>query len=552
MEAWRIHPRVARSPYGVVATQNVHASTAAAQVLEEGGNAVDAAVTAALTLGVVEPWLNGLGGGGFMLAREAATGTVHALDFNMVSSRNLDRADYPLAPPRAPGAGAPTPASPFGWPAVVGNVNVEGPLSICVPGAIAGYAEALARLGTIPWSRAVAPALEHARRGLQVDWYVTLSVATAAAGLARDPVSAATWLPGGFPPLPKLDGTPVTLRNDPLVATLERLIEAGPRDAYEGDVAASVADDLHAAGSRIDLEDLRRYRATWRTARLDRVMGADLWTMPGASGGPSLVRALRGIEAEFATAEPIDAAPIVDARTYAALVRHVRAAYEHRLTSMGGTTDSAGEAGDARSEDEHDSCTTHVSVVDRYGNVVALTSTLLARFGSKVTLPSSGILMNDGVMWFDTREGHPNGLRPSTRPLANMCPTLLRWAGRGSGRDGTTIALGAAGGRRIAPAITNLVTFLAHAGLSLDEAARQPRVDASSARTVIDPRVGDATIARVNEILAVDGRGVVHAAADEVFPAPYAVASCAAWDGTVAEGVAHGATPWAAVGAPRR
>src|SRR5262249_23212360 len=130
------------------------------------------------------------------------------------------------------------------------------------------------------------------------------------------------------------------------------------------------------------------------------------------------------------------------------------------------------------------SCTTHLSVVDRQGNMVALTQTLLSRFGSKVVLPETGVLMNNGILWFDPRPGRPNSIAPSRRPLANMCPGVVRRAAaRGSAR-------GASGGRRIMPAVAQILSFLVDYGMTLEEAFHQPRLDVSGeGRAILDDRV---------------------------------------------------------------
>ena len=133
----------------------------------------------------------------------------------------------------------------------------------------------------------------------------------------------------------------------------------------------------------------------------------------------------------------------------------------------------------ARPRDRRDpSTTTHLNVVDRHGNMVALTQTLLSVFGSKVVLPSTGILMNNGIMWFDPRPGSPNCLAPGKRPLTNMCPVIARRRGK------PWFAIGASGGRKIFPAVLQIASFLIDHGMTLEDAFHQPRIDASEAEYV--------------------------------------------------------------------
>ena len=152
MQTFTIQRPAVHSAHGLVAAQNRHAAQAGADVLSRGGNAMDAAVVAALVLSTVEPWLSGIGGGGFLVHADGATGATETLDFNVRSAAGLDLADYPLADAQA--------GNWFSWPSVVGDRNVSGYGSICVPGAIAGFAAALERHGSISWEEALQPAIE--------------------------------------------------------------------------------------------------------------------------------------------------------------------------------------------------------------------------------------------------------------------------------------------------------------------------------------------------------------------------------------------------------
>jgi gamma-glutamyltranspeptidase/glutathione hydrolase len=163
------------------------------------------------------------------------------------------------------------------------------------------------------------------------------------------------------------------------------------------------------------------------------------------------------------------------ADAFLAYARILREGYAERLATMGETSDH-----------RDPSTTTHLNVVDRHGNMVAHTQTLLSVFGSKVVLPETGILMNNGIMWFDPRPGSPNALAPGKRPLTNMCPVIARKNGKG------WFALGASGGRKIMPAVYQISSFLIDHGLTLENAFHQPRIDASGGETVgVDPRLPD-------------------------------------------------------------
>jgi microcystin degradation protein MlrC/gamma-glutamyltranspeptidase len=373
-----VHKPAVSGSRGLVAAQSLLAARAGVEILEAGGNAVDAAIATGFALGVVEPWMSGLGGGGAMLVRLAREGRAFAIDMGMVAPRRLDPADYPLT--GRPGGDL------FGWPEVLGNRNLEGPLSICVPTWLAGIALAHERFGKLPWRDLLAPAIALAREGLAVDWYASLMISSAAASLARQGAAGALFLPGGHPPVPAWTGEPAILPLDRLASTLERLAEAGPADFYRGELARELARDLAEIGARLDGEDLAACAATIRPPLEIPYRDATVLAMPGLFAGVTLARVL-----ELLTPLPLGGAE-PDAEAYRAYATALRTAQAERLATLGDTGPGP-------------SCTSHLCVVDREGNLVALTQTLLSLFGSKVLSPRTGVLLNNGVMWFDPRPG---------------------------------------------------------------------------------------------------------------------------------------------------
>ncbi len=463
VETWNITKPVIESKGGMVASQHYFASEVGARVLEDGGNAVDAAVAAGLAIGTVEPWMSGLGGGGYMLVYRAADDSCEVVDFGMRAPLALDPEDYPLAQSGMDG-------DLFGWPAVVDDRNVTGPLAFATPGFVAGMATALERFGSVSWKDALAPAIESAKRGFVADWFATLKIAAAAKGLSAFAESARTYLPDGFAPAGEWGGLPPTITLGKLADTLSRLSDSGAEDFYRGDLAAALISDVRESGGKLSADDLERYRVRVVPALERRYRGARVFAAPELTAGPSLHRALQILESEW---EP-GASP--DAAAYAAYAKSLAVSYAERLEQMGDV-------------DQGRSCTTHLSVVDRSGNMVALTQTLLSVFGSKVMLPRTGVLMNNGVMWFDPRPGVPNAMVPGKRPLANMCPTVVD---RG---DSVRVALGASGGRRIMPAVFQLISFIVDFRMDLNSAVHQSRIDVSGAPPlIVDERLGEDTV----------------------------------------------------------
>jgi gamma-glutamyltranspeptidase/glutathione hydrolase len=456
VQNWHVRKPLVRSRGGVVASQNRLAAAAGARILAAGGNAVDAAIATSFALGAVEPWNSGMGGIGFMLVYLARENRVQVIDFGPISPRKLDPADYPLT------GGYTTDL--FTWPTVKDDRNVHGPASFAVPGQVAGMGLALERFGTKPFAELLQPAIELADKGIAVDWFLTLKVATTAAELSRYPSSRAVWLPKGLPPV-TLPNTPLgRLKLTGLADTLQRLAQGGPRDFYEGAVARRILDDIASAGGIIDADDLAQYHARLVAPIEIEYGGANVALAPKLTAGPSIANAFGMLaKQKFSGSRP-------DASAYVAYAQTLREVYADRLQSMG--------------DDQPEACTTHFNVGDRDGNLVAVTQTLLSVFGSRYVLPNTGILMNNGVMWFDPRPGSPNYLGPGKRPLTNMCPVIVRRPGGGG------FAIGASGGRKIMPAVMQLTSFLLDHGMTLEDAFHQPRIDASGGEFVgADPRL---------------------------------------------------------------
>ncbi len=515
-ERWVVRKPAVTSRGGVVATQHQAASEVGARVLAEGGNAVDAAIAASLALATVEPWMSGLGGGGYMLVRPAGEAQSYAVSFGMVAPGALDPADYPLTGEAG--------ADLFGWPAVEGDRNTRGPFAVAVPGQVAGLALAWERFGSWGWADLVAPACALAERGMEVDWHATVAIAASAPELAQDSGCAATYLADGFPQATPWTGDAPRVHLGRLAETLRRLAEAGPADFYTGEIAGAICTDMAALGGRLSAADLTGYQAQIELVLSDFYRGSRVWAAPGLTAGPTLINVLNGLSLSF------DPGEVPDGEAYCAYAEVLQAAYAKRLRVMG-------EGSDA----DRASCTSHLSVADRDGTVVALTQTLLSPFGAKVMLPQTGVLMNNGIMWFDPRPGGPNSIGPGKRPLSNMCPTVLEFV------DGRRVALGASGGRRILPAVAQLLSFMADFGMDLEEAAHCPRINVDGPDLVeADARLPAETLDMLKARFALSVRP------HGVHPSAYACPNAVVWDpqsGT-ATGVAHVMSPNACVSAP--
>ncbi|OCX60994.1 gamma-glutamyltransferase [Thioclava sp. SK-1] len=502
-------PGVTATSGGVVAAQHALAAQAGADILAQGGDAVDAAVAVSFVIGVLEPWMSGpLGGGAMMLWREGEG--AKALHYGMRSSAALDPSYYPLS-------GHGKAGDLFPWEHLVDDRNIIGGSSVAVPGTVDGLAKAHGRYGTLPWKELLAPAIAHAKLGLHVDYYAALIIASSARELAQDPDAAALFLDDGQ--WPKGSGWTALadqrLDQSRHADTLDHLANAGPRDLYEGDIAAALVRDVTDKGGFLTAQDLAGYSAAWQEALHIPFRNGALWAVPELSAGPTLADAMARWQTSYAPDQ---------AQTPAAHLARAQGlydAYDARLTQMGDHENPKAPG-----------CTTHFSIVDRHGNMVAMTQTLLSIFGSRAVSPSTGMLLNNGIMWFDPEQGKPNSLGPDKGCLMNVCPIVGQAGPR-------RFALGASGGRKIMPAVAQISGQLIEQGATMQDAIEAPRLDVSGGDLVVlDERLRGPVSDAVASVFP-----VAHA---QRLPFPFAFA-CPA--GVMREGVVNSGTtetfsPW--------
>lgn len=449
LEHWTITKPAVHADGGMIATQHHLASDVGADILRAGGNAIDAAVAAGLTLGTVEPWMSGIGGGGYMTLYLARENAFKVVEFGMRAPFDARATDYPLAP------GGQNASDAFNWPRVEGDANVEGPLSIAVPGYIKGVSLALSQFGTMRWTDVIEPACRLATWGLPIDWYAVQKITGLARPLARYPETRKTYLADGLPPEVDIEGTVYGLPLGNLAETYRQLQREGAESFYAGALAERLAADLRDAGSRITARDLAAYEARLSTPLTLDYRGARVHVAGHLTAGPSLIQALTTLAGKLSPHRP---GPGIDA--YTAYAESLLQTYAYRLDHLG-------------EGPEQPTNTSHICAADREGNIVSLTQTIMSGFGSRIMLPRTGVLMNNGMMWFDPRPGGPNSVSPGRHPLCNMCPTIVDKG------DGSLFAAGACGGRRIFPAIFQLISFMVDYGMSVSEAVHHARIDNS-------------------------------------------------------------------------
>jgi gamma-glutamyltranspeptidase / glutathione hydrolase len=465
--------RVADGKRAMVVSGSPIASEIGRDVLQRGGNAIDAAVAVAFALAVVHPEAGNIGGGGFLLYRRRS-GRVSALDFREVAPKRATATMY------------------VGPDGKSNGQSLTGPLASGVPGSVAGLAEAHRRFGTLRWRSLVEPAVVLARDGFLIDEYRSRSIGEAKR-LARFPASAAQYLPGGAPP-------PVgsRLQQPDLARTLGAIRDHRAAGFYRGWVADSLVAEMERGDGIISHADLRAYRPVWRVPLRFTYRGYALYGMPPvSSGGVTLAMMLNQMEG-YRPMPAFGSAPLLhreaEAMRRAFIVRNSRLgdpafvsnpvalllskSFGTRLHAMIDTT-RATPTPDAVAELHEGPSTTHFSIVDAAGNTVSLTTTLNESYGSAVTVRGAGFLLNDEMDDFTTVPGSPNTygsiegpankIAPGKRPLSSMTPTIVL-----DPRGRLFLVLGSPGGTTIIATVYHVVSNVIDHGMPLDQAVAAP------------------------------------------------------------------------------
>jgi gamma-glutamyltranspeptidase/glutathione hydrolase len=465
---------------GMVVSADALASEVGRDILAAGGNAVDAAVAVGYALAVVDPCCGNIGGGGFLTLR-LADGTARFLDFRETApaaarpDMYLDASGEPIKA-----------ASLDGW-------RASG-----VPGTVAGLDHALARWGTLPRDRVMAPAIRLARDGFVLGRARADLLARGAPRLARDPEAARIFMRADGRPL----GPDDRLAQRDLAATLEGIAKDGPDAFYRGPVASAVERAMLANGGTLRAADFAAYVAKERPPVRCTHRDLELITAPPpSSGGITLCLMLNVLEGWDLAASGWHGAEtvhrMVEAMRHAyfdrnrllgdpdyvaipaerLLSKDYAAALRARIEAKG--VEPSATLGDASAPHEKPE-TTHYSVVDAAGNAVAVTYTVNGLFGAAVVAPGTGFLLNDEMDDFTVKpgaanlfglvQGARNAVAPGKRPLSSMTPTIVTRNGR------LFLVLGSPGGSRIPTTVMETILNVATFGMRPREAVNAPRI----------------------------------------------------------------------------
>jgi len=471
---------------GVVTSSSQYASDIGIQVLQAGGNAVDAAVAVAYVLAVTHPAAGNIGGGGFMVLYRA-TGELTAIDYREEAPGNATTDMY---------------LDDEGQ--VITNLSRVGPKASGVPGTVAGLSYALEQYGTMPLAELMAPAIRLAGEGFVVSERLARSLNSHREYLSKDMLARYIYVPpdtfqsGGILQLPHL------------AATLELIADEGPAAFYEGRIADNIVETMEMFGGLITREDLADYQVKERDVIHGTYRGYDIYSMPPPSSGGIAVTGILGILEAFPIADwGLNSAKTVHFKTEAE--RHIyadrnyflgdpdfvdmpvdvltsREYYRYlrsRLTARA-TPSSAVDHVSWNTTDslrawipEHEE-TTHFSIIDKDGNAVSNTYTLNGSYGAGYAVVESGFLMNNEMDDFSAKPGVPNmygligaeanAIEPGKRMLSSMSPTIVT-------RDGQPVLItGTPGGSTIITTTAQIIMNIIDHKMPIQEAVEVPRV----------------------------------------------------------------------------
>jgi gamma-glutamyltranspeptidase/glutathione hydrolase len=478
---------------GMIATSQPLASAAGLKVLQDGGNAIDAAVTAAAVLAVVEPHMTGIGGDLFAIIYDAKTGTLRGLNASGRSAYAATPAAFAERKlDRMPSAGVHT---------------------ITVPGVVDAWATLLSTYGTIPLSKAVAPAVGYAKNGFPVTPIISGGWQGSEKKLAADPAAAATFLPGGRAPKPG------ELFSNPNLAATLQTIASGGRDAfYQGPIAAAIVADLKKRGGLLEMRDFADHKADWVDPISTTYRGYTVYEMPPNTQGfvtLEILNILEGFDVKslghnsadflhlFVEAKRIAfvdrAAYLADpaamppsvlstliSKEYAAARRkeisRAHAADDYKPASVPGTTSSA-RLGDVNLTGLDLGDTIYMTAADGQGNMISLIQSLFSDFGSGIVAGDTGVALHNRGAGFNLIPGHPNQIAPHKRPLHTLVPAFVM-------KDGTPwLSYGVMGGDHQAQGHVQVITNLIDFGMNVQEAGEAARVNDGATGIVVERAV---------------------------------------------------------------
>jgi len=514
---------------GIVTSMHPLASAAGLEILQQGGNATDAAIATVFASGVVEPFMSGLGGAAYGMVYDAASRKTTTFDGAVVVPRAGREDMFELLQTGAKGSGA------YGWAATKDDAAETGYRSAIVPGAVATYAKMLEMFGTMSLAQVLAPAIRLAAEGFYVDWYVFANSAAALQRLQPFPhIMSVFYKPNGtsFKTANHDDiGNADRLVQADLARTMERIAKEGPEVFYSGEIGHEIARHVSKNGGIITQRDMADYQVRVREPLVVDYRGYRIEMISENSGGPTVAQMFNILEGfdlvdlghntaqslhviaeamrlSFADRFAYLGDPAFDPIPLTALQSKAYAAARREAIGLnhGPVAEPVGDpwsfqqggkpagAGSKIGGDYADQHTTHVSVIDRDHNMVSLTASLGQRFGSGVLVPGTGVVLNNGMMWFDPEPGKINSIAPGKIALHAGTPALV------FDDQGPLLTVGVPGGRMVLTAALQVMLNVLDYGLGIQAAISTPRIHAEVGPLWIEPRFSEDVIIGLRQI----------------------------------------------------
>ncbi|MEQ8586377.1 MAG: gamma-glutamyltransferase [Thalassobaculaceae bacterium] len=454
---------------GAVACGNPDAAEAGVEILQRGGNAIDAVIATAFAMGVVEPLDSGLGAGGFMTVHHARTKTTTTLDFMGTAPASAGYDLYQAV-------------NPLGDYTILvkDRANEIGHRSVAVPGAAAGLCRALDTFGQMPLKSVMAPAIRMARDGFTVAPKAALRMSRTQDMLSYMPATAAMLL--------KPDGSLFEAGDRMDMSeygnSLELIAEEGPRAFYEGELGARIVEELQAHGGFMTADDLASYHVVRRAAAGGLYRGRRIATMGPPSTGFMVANGLAALDAA--------GVPEDDHGRVRALAGAMLATFNARRRGLGDPAFVPSPLSPGIAPGGESAETTSLCAMDAAGNAACITFS--NNNHSAVVVPGTGILLNNQMRLFHAWEGSANSVVGGKRPASSMMPTLLFEDGRAA------MAIGASGATRIVTALMQILFHHLGREVPLEKAVREARVHAEEDQMMCDPDIADTARAVADEL----------------------------------------------------
>jgi len=461
--------RDATGKNAVVSTARYEASKIGLDILKKGGNAIDAAVGVGFALGVCEPQSSGMGGGGFMIIRFAKTGETKFIDFREIAAKGV---------------------TPDIWDKdskgeVISNDKEFGGKSIGVPGSVKGFLYALDKYGKLDRKTVIQPSVDLANNGYRVSAIMNMDMTNQLENIKKYPATAKIYLKNGKP-----YEVGDILKNPDLAKSMEKVIAGGEKAFYEGEMAEAIVKATVAAKGKMTLEDLKNYKIKVVDPVKGNYRGYEIYTAaPPSSGGAHIIQILNILENY-----DMKNIPAGSTRYYHLLSESMKMAFADRAKFMGDTDfvkiplngviskdyaktlqaqidenkSKEYKEGDPWKYESNE--TTHYSIIDKEGNIVAVTFTVNGVFASGVVADGTGILLNNEMDDFDTGWNKANSIQEGKKPLSSMSPTIIL-------KDGKPVAsLGGLGAQKIITGITQVIVQMIDYNKDIQDAINFPRI----------------------------------------------------------------------------